>query len=109
MATFTAHGADVLSLRGRGGPSCGASTLPVALRSSRPCRKSPLAKTQVLRLGVTGSGGRASAVRCEASNGSTPASSNGSSPDRPLKVLVAGGGIGGLAAGLACKNQGLGE
>jgi hypothetical protein len=28
---------------------------------------------------------------------------------RPLKVLVAGGGIGGLAIGLACRRQGMGE
>ena len=28
---------------------------------------------------------------------------------RPLRVLVAGGGIGGLAIGLACRRQGLGE
>jgi hypothetical protein len=44
---------------------------------------------------------------------SASASSNGSAPEvsekKPLKVLVAGGGIGGLAAAIACRQQGLGE
>jgi len=42
---------------------------------------------------------------------SASASSNGSAPEvsekKPLKVLVAGGGIGGLAAAIACRQQGL--
>eukprot|EP00873_Tetraselmis_striata_P016723 jgi/Tetstr1/436987/TSEL_025759.t1 len=50
--------------------------------------------------------GRLNVAAASSSNGAAP-TVDSAEEARPLKVLVAGGGIGGLAAGIACRQQGL--